>query len=245
MADHLSALVLDELASGLPASGEAKAHAQACPQCQLRLEGLRAARQAAKGAPQFERVWAKVRHAPPEPERTSRWGWMAAPLGAMALAMLLVLVVPGGEPPNESRLKGTSSFRVLSAQGGQPISRANPGDRVVLAVGSAGHPYGLVLGVDESGAVSLVWPMGTFESGQVPSGPEARLDPPFEVTEGSLELFALFSDKPLELAVAQRAMEQAVEVAKREGKSPRQVTPPKLRGEAARANASLGVEARR
>ena len=54
MAEHVSALVLDELAAGTTVGAEPRAHVDGCPACGERLRATLAARAAAKSAPEFE-----------------------------------------------------------------------------------------------------------------------------------------------------------------------------------------------
>lgn len=203
MADHLSALVLDELAAG-GAAPEARAHLDACPECRRRLEALKALNLRLLARPEARRALDAV--LPPKsaaPRATRWWALIAVPLAA---ALAAVLLVPRQVP--EERLKGVATVELLD-QAGQVVPAASAGQRVTVAVGAAGHSHAAVLAVDAVGAVSVLWPRGDA-FGPVARGARVRLEPPFDVTPGAVTLHAFFADSALPLEAAAAALREAV-----------------------------------
>lgn len=197
MAEHLSHLVLDELAAGLEAPAGSKEHLSSCAQCVHALEAIREPRDAFLASPQartsFARLAAATSSAPAR--RSAWWARWALALAVPATAVLVFLALP--QEPGE-RLKGSASIQLLGPDQ-QPVRQARAKDAVRLALGGGGFSYCAVLSVDERGRVEPLWPPGGRESARIPPGARTVLEPPFEVTPGSLVLFAFFSDRPLEL----------------------------------------------
>ncbi|MBI3181348.1 MAG: hypothetical protein HYZ28_04325 [Myxococcales bacterium] len=240
MAEHLSNLVLDELAAGLAAPPGSQAHVDGCESCRTRLEAIARARAEAVASPRYHAIHAQLNSA-----RPSARPWWLALLAPLAVAAVLALFVASPEEPGSTRTKGAATVRVLRGPDGESISAARIGERVVLAVGAAGRPYGLVAAIDAAGTVSVVWPARGRLSERVPPGAQARLEPGFEVTPGSTLLLAVFSETPIELESARRAIERSVEEVRKEGRSPLEVSPEPLPSETARAQALLVVEGSR
>ena len=243
MADHLSSLALDELASGEPGAADPRAHLEACALCRAQLESLLAARERLAASAPYRRVLQNLQGVRQPPPRRFLAAWFAAPL-AVAAAMLVLTVTPRflATRRDGARLKGPASLQVLPAgvASPHPITRAKPKDQVVLSVGAAGHPYGLVAGVDGAGQVSVLWPLqGT---GALPAGAAVRLEPGFEVTAGSLCLWAFFSDAPLEPSQVRSALAAAAQARILARQTPLELELPLVAGEAARAKATLTVE---
>lgn len=216
MAEHLSDLRLDEIAAGMPVSGEARAHAEACPECGVRLREIDAARKSARGSHGYHRVQARLKA--PEPRR---WRWFALAIPAAVAAMVVAVVVARVEEPREPgvRLKGGYAVALLAGNGSE-VERARAGERLTLAVGAAGRAEALVLAVDEGGAVEVLWPVGGVRSAPVPSGARAKLEPSFEVTPGAIAVHALFANGAIEAGAAKAALEAEVEAARRGGRTP-------------------------
>jgi len=126
-------------------------------------------------------------------------------------------------PPvmDDTRVKGTASVELIG-DASHAVKTAKVGDRLQLALGSAGKPYAIVFGVDDHGAVDAVWPLSGQRSGPAPKGARTVVSG-FEVTEGSLTLVALYSDQPLDLGEASKTLSGAL----RDGRVP---TPLELPG---------------
>jgi hypothetical protein len=240
MSEHLSSLVLDELATGLEVSVARREHANQCRDCRARLDRIVAAREQASSAPPFAQVLERLRRAPrPAPSRRSlRWALLFAPV--LAAAAALVLLVNRAPLRQPDRIKGPASLRVVGADGQSPAA-FRAGDRVRLSVGGAGLPYAAVMAIDERGAISALWPPNAAASGEIAPGAEVLLAPGFEVTSGSIALHAFFSERPLRFADAREALERGLTAAHASGSSPLQALPAALNGEGARASALLQV----
>jgi hypothetical protein len=132
---------------------------------------------------------------------------------ALAAAAVIVLIV---NPPkdDETRLKGSASVELLS-EANQAVRAAHVGDRLQLALGAAGRPYAMVLGVDERGQIDLLWPQTGHRSGPAPRGARTVVTR-FEVTQGSITLVGIFSEQPIDIQDASRAVSGALH----EGKVP-------------------------
>jgi len=215
MGEHASDLRLDELAAGMEVGEGTRAHVAGCQECSARLRQIETARARAKEMPGFHRVKARVRAL----SERRRWTWavFAAPAVAVALVLVLVVVRPGAEPG--TRVKGGFSIAAVTADG-REVQRARPGDRLNLAIGAAGRSEVLVLGVDDRGAVEVMWPPMAPRSVQAPPGARAVLQPPFEITPGSFALYALFADAPIPAGPAKEALAAEVQAAQAVGKSP-------------------------
>lgn len=196
MSEHLSDLVLDEVAVG----GPAPAHLEACAACVGRLERLRTHAQAARTRPGFARVRAQVRA---EAERrrpvaaASRWrlGWFLVPaLASVAVALLVVR-----SPPREEegmRVKGAPGVELVRLGDGQVADVLREGDEVALRLRGVGHRYALVVSVDAAGQVEALWPATGEQSGELTV---EHLAPLFQVTRGDFVVHAFYSDAPLAL----------------------------------------------
>lgn len=256
MAEHLSKLVLDEIAAGLSSDAAALAHSADCAECRERLKQHLDARTQVEGAAQFERVFAKLKvhlntpstieiSVPAQPVLTKpkrrRWGFVVAPAFAVAAALLVFLVSRPKDDANATRLKGGVSVRVLHAPDGAAMTSARPGEHVVLAVSKANQPFGLVMAVDASGDITQVWPSRAPVSAQLPAGPEARLTPGFEVTPGTVVLHAFLSQEPLKVETARALLEREVANARTSGKMPLDAEPLPFPG-VVRAAATLNVK---
>ncbi|MFE8599207.1 hypothetical protein [Archangium violaceum] len=202
MSEHLSDLMLDEVAVG----GPRPVHLEACAACLSRLERLTAHAGVARARPGFSRVRAQVlsEHARLAERKASRWrfGWMLVP--ALAAAMAMVLWIPAGErgwygqedgPPG-IRLKGAPSVELLRLSDGEVNPVLAEGDQVALRLRGGGYRFALVVSVDASGQVEQLWPSEGGASGELAENPPAPL---FQVTEGDFVVHAFYSETPLGL----------------------------------------------
>lgn len=221
MKEHLSSLVLDEVAAGLPVPPEATAHLAFCDACRARLDDVKRAREAAAASPAstpvLERLLARAEApvAPPKPKL--RWLHVAAVALPLAAGLALLVVNPIRQPVDDARLKGAPSVELLN-EAGAPVTRAKPGETLTLAVGGGGFTHVVVLGLDAQG-VSTLWPKDGATLGAVAPGARVRLDT-FTVTPGDVRVVALFASTPRRLGeLTTPLMKQAV-LAVRERQSP-------------------------
>jgi hypothetical protein len=216
MAEHLSALELDVMVTGGTLSAERSAHLAGCGDCKQKIDAERAAADAVKMQPQFGATLAKLTAAQPAPRAKVIPLQRRAPVIftlALAAAAVIVLII---NPPkdDETRLKGNASVELLS-EANQAVRAAHVGDQLQLALGAAGRPYAMVLGVDERGQIDLLWPQTGHRSGPAPKGARTVVTR-FEVTQGSITLVGLFSEQPLDIQDASRTLTGAL----KEGKVP-------------------------
>jgi len=215
MADHLSALELDIAVSGGTLAPDRTAHLGECGDCKQKLERERSAADAVRSRPEFSATLARLSSQPSVGAKVIPL-WRRAPVlmtAALAAAAALVMII---NPPtaDDSRLKGSANVELIG-ETSHAVKSAKVGERLQLALGAAGKPYAMVLGVDEHGAVDAVWPLSGQRSGPAPKGARTVVSG-FEVTEGSLTLVALYSDQPLELGEASKTLAGAL----KDGKVP-------------------------
>jgi hypothetical protein len=219
VAEHLSRLELDEWLAGLDASGRAERHVAACAACAHLAEGMRLSRGAVLKEPKAAAVLARLeaKRAQAEGPRWS-WSWGGPLVAALALGLAAVVYVPMAGRTDGIHLKGNVALQLL-AEDGTPVSAAAPGAHVTLAVGTGAHRHVLVLGVEQSGAVAVLWPPQGPTSGTVEPGAQVRLSPPLEVTPGSVALHAFFADAPMDVEVARVALVANVVETQAEGEA--------------------------
>ena len=232
MADHLSWLDIDEVVAG---DRPAPPHVADCSTCRDRLAQATAARKDALASFAFHRVRRQLES---RGARPSRWAAAWPVLGAaLAAALVIFLRAPTAGPVD--LLKGAASVRLLDAATEQPVVRAHPGDKVLLAVSSAGHAKARIFTVDARGTVASLWP----KPGQACDvGPAVAPLASFAVTPGDVELFAFFSEAELDEAAVHDALSAAVAQALAGGQRAFDARPRTLVGEAARAQRHLGVD---
>jgi len=182
--NHLSDLALDELASREVSAP----HLADCLACRRRLDAFRNFRARSLADPRFEQIRASLK-----PARRMN----VVPMGlALAASIALAIVLVPKLGPHE-RIKGKPFLELVTARG-ESAGAVAPGARLGLTVNGAGHAYVMVLAVSPDGGAAQLWPVRGDASGAIPPG-SARLEPPFEVTPGSMHLVALFSDAPLDI----------------------------------------------
>jgi hypothetical protein len=224
----LETLAVDEDTSHAP---EARRHVAGCRDCKLRLDDIARARAsylAAYPAADFVRQVAaraeRVRRAaaaatdavtgdPPVPG----WGrrlWLAGAGGlVLALGGIALFAIPSGRPPrapDEIRLKGGVTWSVYANRGTRtwPVSEGEtlkPGDRLAFAYSVPQDRYLVLLGIDDAGTLAQYGPDGSpvrlsRGQGRVPFAIELDARP------GEEQLVALFSQTPLDVAVAKQAL---------------------------------------
>jgi hypothetical protein len=206
---HLSPLVLDTVAAGLPYADSARVHLGSCESCRGRLEAVKSERAATM---QSSRFAAGLRRASPSPVPRLRW---APKVAGFAIAACLSLIIGSrlvSKHEEGGRLKGQVTVEVLQGDS-TPVGTAKVGDQVSLAVGGAGFSQVAVFAISADGAVTLL-------ESSMPLAPGARVPVGklFEVTPGSLLLFACFDDRPLPIdALREQLTEGAVRQLKQSG----------------------------
>lgn len=171
MSEHLSALALDEIASGLAPASE---HVTSCAQCAAALTALRAQNAAFLARPE-----ARAQQARLAPSRRSML-WLAP-----ALAAGVALFVFWPNAPTE-RIKGSPTVVLLDAAGNE-VTRASEGQRLTLAVGGAGASSVKVSAVDANGKREPLF------AGEIAPGPRVPVME-LEVTPGDVTVIAEFDD---------------------------------------------------
>jgi hypothetical protein len=229
--DHLTAFALDALVAGEP-NEVATAHVADCAACRARLDAHKLMARQVSSMPQFEQTFSALDFSPPAAStRPPRRRWPAVLAVAVPLAAVLVFLIASPRRDDGTRLKGTPTLEVLLDD--QPVTRARPGDTIGLAVGGAGSSHGLVLAIDEAGAVSRLWPQADVAA-PIAAGARVPLSPTFDVTPGSLVLLAVFTDAPQPVAPVIAAVERQLAA----GRSPLQLELPAFWGR----TASLALE---
>lgn len=213
MADHLSALELDVVVTGGALAAERTEHVSSCGDCRQRIDKERAAADAVRMMPQFGATLARLEAQPAKVAKVIPLSRRAPVLFTLALAAAAVIVLIVNPPKDdETRLKGSASVELIS-EGNQAVHAAHVGDRLQLALGAAGRPYAMVLGVDEQGQIDLLWPQAGHRSGPAPKGARTVVTR-FEVTQGSITLVGLFSEQALDIQDASRALAGAMKEGK-------------------------------
>lgn len=224
MTPHLSPLVVDELAAGLPGERQAQEHLQACAECRQAVEAATQRARALLATPEAQRrLEVLLAGAPGQTRKTasrSRLRWLMA--AAIPLAAALVLFVLPTSPPE--RVKGAATIELLDATGAA-VSTVHAGQTVRLAAGHAGHPFGVVLAVEADGHVTQLWPTSGPDTAAVGGGARVVLLERVEVTPGSFTLHAFFTDAPAPVRTFADELRALVDAAKAARTSPLEVRP--------------------
>lgn len=189
MSDHLSALVLDEVAAGLV---PAPPHLADCATCRERLATVQASRAAFAQHPEAARVLGRLTAATPAPAVSRRRFVPFLAAGLAAAAGLLLLVQYPSDADDGTRLKGAARVELLDERG-VSVTRAAVGQRLTLAVGSAGATHAVVFAEGADGSRTQLWPETGAALAPLPGGarvPLLKLD----VTPGAVTVIARFAD---------------------------------------------------
>ncbi len=204
MSEHLSALVLDSLAAGLPVEADAQAHADGCAQCSAAVVARRAASAAFLARPEARRRLGILQsQVVVAAERPAMAWWVKVLAFAVPVAVAFALVLRLGSPGDKDRVKGAAELTVLFDGG--VVTSVPAGSAVTLALGGGGAAYAAVLSVDEQGGVDIVWPVQGERSMRVEGGAREKLAE-FQVTPGSVTLRAFLTNEPMALQELLRAM---------------------------------------
>ncbi len=191
MGEHLSALALDTLAADLPSDLPTSGHLASCAACRAKLDALKTERAAFMQRPEFNARLAAIG----KPGATAPR--MNGALGALlAIAAAAVFVFFLFQRTEDVILKGSPTVELLDASGA-PVTRAHVGDRLTLAVGGARKNSVAVFAVDDAGKVATLVAQTPLAAGaRVPIGSA------FEVTSGSMVVYACFGSAVPETAIA-------------------------------------------
>jgi hypothetical protein len=202
VSEHVSALVLDELASG---PGPSNAHVESCEQCRAKLNALKTQAQASRASFGYARTKARVLAPKPSP-----WRWVALVATPLVAAGLFFVALHSGQQEGD-RLKGTPSIDFVRADG-VAVTDVRPGTHLKLKVGAAGFTHALALAVDDKGAVEQLWPQDGADD-TLPGRGVVMLPRELEATPGPVTVHVLLSQAPIDSAKAKADVDAALKAA--------------------------------
>jgi hypothetical protein len=226
---HPSELKLRALFAGEAVDESVKAHLGECPDCVQRLAGLRDEQARFEAEIPFERFAAGVERAARTPRTTPR-RWLRSPnvRFALAIAASLVALVATQRlvttPESPTRLKGGADVELVVAgvNGGvQRLASVDPstpealapGERVRVGLKAGPWAYGVVVSVDETGAVTPIYDERGKSLPLAKAHETQFLPDSLEFTGRGLErVIVVLSDAPLsleEVTAAARARYEA------------------------------------
>jgi hypothetical protein len=223
-AGHPAARALETMAftpEGTPRPADVEEHVRACASCQARVAALREERarflQARPARAFAARIEERARRVPWW--RRPVWAFGALP-AAVAVALVLLVVLPRVAPPLPVRLKGAPAVRleVLVSRDGQPAAPLPegtpllPGDtlRFRVTVPERGHVF--IANQDGEGRFTRYFPARGARG--VPLEPGAHLLPGGVVLDdwqGEERITFFFSPEPLEERDIEAALRRAFE----------------------------------
>lgn len=184
MSEHLSALQLDEIATGLVAAPE---HVSSCAVCAERLAALRTSYSSFLARSEAQQQMKAL-----QPRRSSVR--LVAVAASLAAALALFFAWPNS--PNAERLKGSPTVMLLD-EAGQPVTHAAPGSKLTLAVGSAGFSRVRIVATDDAGKEDELY------RGPVAAGTRVPLMQ-LEVSPGDVTVTAEFESETEKRVVSMR-----------------------------------------
>ncbi len=202
MVEHLSALVFDTVAAGLPFAETARTHLDGCADCRARLDAVKNERASLMNSARFAAGLQKV--APPPVRKVPSW---TTPIIGLALAASLVAIVgyrTFASQTDTTLLKGAVSVELLK-DGATPVTQAKVGDRLALVVGGAGYAQAAVFVVSLKGVVT---PLSAWAP--VAAGARVPVGSGFDVTAGSFAVIACFDNRPESTDATLAALTNAV-----------------------------------
>lgn len=195
MTAHVSALALDAFALGAldaAAAAEVAAHLAGCEACRSERD------LAADARAEFLVV---VLPRGLRARRRVRWWWLAMPV--LAIAALLVVLLPRPPADPELGVKGAASWQVFAYRNGRTFAvrdgaQLAAGDRIRFAIATGAARYLLVASVDGRGAITIYHPYGGTRSAPVETA-LFELDGSIvlDAAPGPERIYALLSDEPL------------------------------------------------
>lgn len=220
MSEHVSPLVLDELAADVtsPKSAHARAHVDGCAQCQTALATLQQQRQ--DFLARFPTRGALDVAAPrrlPARRRAAWWTWLVGSSVALSTAVLLMTMRPTEETVGAYgvRAKGGTMVEIAVGRGSSSMpyvgQALRAGDRLAFRY-STTKRWLVLLDVDERGEVTVVVPEVGTSSLAIEPGQQQRLEVGFELDDSLAPelLVAIFSDEALELDALESDVTDAV-----------------------------------
>jgi putative zinc finger protein len=234
---HVGMMKLRQLRSGELPGEEAnavRAHADGCPDCLGKLQGLEDEQAQFEAAISFDRFAAGVeRAARPRRVQPAR-RWMAPALAAAASVLLVVSAGralwptsgpgPGPGPgPGLNTIKGSAEIALkIASPGGESQRDApetapallSPGERVRVGYRALHHRYVTVISIDQQGLVTPIYPEQGESLPAFGGNAMVYLPESLEFTgSGAERLIVILSDEPLQshaaLAAARRAFRDA------------------------------------
>ncbi len=193
MNTHLSALELDEIASGLAPKVP---HLAECETCSARLKSFEENALAFGARPQAQILRERLVAKATSTGRRRRLALILVPLAA-ALALFFVPQLRN-ENQSQSRIKGAPTVALLNAKG-VSVRDAAPGEQLTLSVGGAGFRFARVVVTESDGTTAQVWPIEGKHYGRLPQGASASLRE-LVVTPGDVVVTASFANEELELS---------------------------------------------
>lgn len=201
---HLSDYALDALAAGRT-TPEKAAHLAGCPACQARWAQLEEADARTRLAGRFGTTRQYVLRDGAASRRRRRFKlFVAAPLAAAAIAAIAIFqptfgrLRPDRREPMVAAARPTPplvpALEVVRVEGPGPV---RPGNRLVFNVTGAGARRALVMGFDDTGAVSQIWPANGDRSGVLSSVRRTVLTPGSWAPWKSTRVEVFLSDEPL------------------------------------------------
>jgi hypothetical protein len=227
---HLTVLDLDELElePGAPEPrARIEAHARRCIACAER-RAAHATLVAQFRASVLHRTVDKVTARRPGRWRRGWWAWLAVPVAAAVLLLVVgrhrAGVRVGGEAGSQLGVKGGALFEVFARRPGAGLDvdgrtvvrvrdgmRLAPGDALRFVLFPSGLPYVLIASVDGAGQVSIYYPFHGDESALV-SGAGAIAVPGsivLDAAPGPERLFVLYSARALQASAVRAALAPA------------------------------------
>ncbi len=231
MTAHLTRRQLEELAgSASPADRSALAHLAGCEVCAARkgtLEAARARFLERHPAPAFARATALRARQPAAPELRFPRAARALALGvglAAAAAAALWMLAPVASDPQAIRWKGGASLEVHVKRGDSTFvlrdgAALSAGDQLGFVYALPQPAYLLLLGIDDTGAVTRYFPAEGAARARLSAAARAQLPIGVELDQhrGSERLVALFSTTEIDEGAARRALALAFERTRRRG----------------------------
>ena len=218
---HPREIELRRLLAGETAA-DAAAHLGACEECKGRLKDLEQQQQRFEAAIPFERFAAGVERATRQPRATPKTTRGFERIGvAIAATVLLLAAIPllmrGQTDTGTNRLKGGSEVEVVvasAANGPQRMGSHDPllpealanGERVRIGFRAGGYRYLAAVSIDESGAVTALYPERGLSLRVRTDGAKEYLSDSLEFTGHGLErVVVVMTTEPLDVEEVRRA----------------------------------------
>lgn len=200
----------------IPQRVRLKFHLRRCERCRLQAQALIQERETFTADPLTLRaIAARVAHQEAPSPQLWPW-WTRIGLGAAASAAIAILVVTVSSTRDDTfSLKGGDSLELVLKRGHEVMplgERCLPGDAIRARVRST-RRYVLLISLDATGKVSLLFPSAGQASEPVPAENEF-IPGSWELDEvpGRERIIAVFSDAPLEFSSVSEALGKSVAI---------------------------------